>query len=103
MYFSDRKDAGRLLAKKLGAYRDDPDAVVYALPRGGAVTGYEVAKVLGIRLDLLFPRKIGHPADPEYAVCAVTESGPAICTPSERAFLDIRWLEAEIERQRQEA
>ncbi len=100
--FADRIDAGRQLAQALAKYRA-ADAVVYALPRGGVVLGYEVATALGAPLDLAIARKIGHPHNPEYAVCAVTEDGPLICDEAELGFLDKVWLAEAVERERQEA
>ncbi|MGH7197003.1 MAG: phosphoribosyltransferase [Candidatus Saccharimonadales bacterium] len=90
MRFADRKEAGALLAEKLQKYREH--AVVYALPRGGVVLGAEIAKALTLPLDLIISRKIGHPANPEYAICAVTETGPLICNEVERANADAAWL-----------
>lgn len=102
MPFKDRAEAGRLLAGALNAYRDQ-DAIVFALPRGGVVVGAEVARSLGIPLDLVITRKIGHPHNPEYAVCAVTESGGLMCNEQERATLDLQWLAAAVAREQAEA
>lgn len=102
MIFKDRTEAGRKLAEALKKYKGQ-DLVIYALPRGGVVLGYEIAKALGAPLDLVIPRKIGHPTNPEYAVCAVAEDGHMICNEAERAMLDPKWLEQAVERERQEA
>jgi predicted phosphoribosyltransferase len=72
--FRDRKDGGRQLAQRLLFYRDT-DVVVYALPRGGIVTAIEIANTLNAPIDLIIPRKIGHPSNPEYAIGAVAEDG----------------------------
>jgi putative phosphoribosyl transferase len=50
-------------------------AFVLAIPRGGVVVGYEVAKELGCPLDVVISRKVGAPAQPELAVGAVAEDG----------------------------
>lgn len=100
--FKDRKEAGQLLAEQLMEYHDK-DAIVYALPRGGVVLGFEIAQALHIPLDLVIARKIGHPDNPEYAVCAVTEEGEPFCNEMERATLAPSWLEGEIKRERAEA
>lgn len=100
--FKDRKEAGQLLAEQIIQYRDK-DAVVYALPRGGVVLGFEIAQALHAPLDLIIARKIGHPDNPEYAVCAVIEEGEPFCNEEERATLDPVWLEKEIEKEREEA
>ncbi len=102
MLFENRADAGKKLADALENYKSK-DAVVYALPRGGVVLGYEVAKKLGAPLDLVITRKIGHPSQPEYAVCAVAEDGHMICNEDERAALDKKWFESEVEKERKEA
>ncbi len=102
MHFSDRKDAGRRLAEMLGKFKDK-DALVYALPRGGVVLGYLIAKAIGAPLDIIITRKIGHPQNPEYAVCAVTEDGALICNKNEKQALDSEWLNSRVEEEMIEA
>ena len=102
MRFRDRADAGKRLAQALKKYQNQ-DGVVYALPRGGVVLGAEVARALGMPLDLLIPRKIGHPLQPEYAICAVVESGEMVCNQREVARVDPSWFQQEVEAERQEA
>jgi len=100
--FADRKDAGEQLARKLAQYRGE-DAVVLALPRGGVVPGREIAKALGLPLDIIVVRKVGHPGNPEYALCAVDEKGMLLCNEDEAAAVDKAWLAEETERQKCEA
>ncbi|MBM4133560.1 MAG: phosphoribosyltransferase [Nitrospira sp.] len=69
----DREEAGRLLAERLGAYRDDPNAMILALPRGGVAVGYTLSLALRLPLDVLIVRKLGAPGNPEYAVGALAE------------------------------
>lgn len=90
------------LAKALARY-DSDDAVVYALPRGGVAIGAEVAKQLELPLSLVIPRKIGHPENEEYAVCAVTEDGELVCNEEESNALDPAWLTAAKKREQKEA
>src|SRR3989344_1944138 len=99
--FEDRTAAGKLLAKALEPYAKD--SIVLALPRGGVVLGFEVAQQLGIPLDILVPRKIGHPLHPEYAIGAVDESGAELLNDAEISTVDKTWLREEIERERKEA
>lgn len=101
--FHDRREAGRKLAKLLGHYRGNKDVIVYALPRGGVIVGYEIAKELKVPLDIVITRKIGHPNNPEYALCAVAESGAMICNEQELLSIDKRWLEQEARRELEEA
>ena len=72
--FEDRADAGRRLADALSAAGLD-DGLVVGLARGGIVTAAAVAECLGLPLDVLAVRKVGHPAQPEYAIGAVTPGG----------------------------
>ena len=72
--FRDRKDAGRQLADRL-AGAGIRSGVVIGLARGGIEVAAEVAARLGLRLDALAVRKVGHPFQPEYAIGAVTPGG----------------------------
>lgn len=69
--YIDRSDAGRVLARLLEGFRGRP-GVVYAIPRGGVPVAVEVARHLGMPLEVLLSKKIGHPGNPEYAIGAVT-------------------------------
>lgn len=102
MMFKNRVDAGKQLAKLLERFRGE-DTVVYALPRGGVVTGAQVAKSLNAPLDLIITRKIGHPSFPEYAIGAVAESGHSIFNKEEVLEIDEGYLTSEAEKQKEEA
>src|SRR5437870_1974141 len=86
MILKNRTDAGKQLAKKLILYKKQ-DAIIFALPRGGVIVGYEIAKILHIPLTLFVARKIGAPNDPEFAIGAISEEGTAIF--NEQRILDI--------------
>ena len=100
--FKDRSDAGRQLAEKLAPYRGK-HAVVLALPRGGVVTGFEIARALALPLDIIAVRKVGAPDNPEYAIGAVGADGTAILNDAEAAMIDKAWLAGEIAAQKKEA
>ena len=102
MRFRDRVDAGMRLAQTLRKFRGE-GGIVYALPRGGVVLGAEVARALDMPLDLLIPRKIGHPYQPEYAIGAVVESGELVVNKDEVARVDPRWFREAVAAQRSEA
>lgn len=72
--FKDRTEAGKKLGKLLKKYRDEKPLVL-ALPRGGVVIGYEVAKKLKAPFSVIISRKIASPSMPEYGVGAVSEGG----------------------------
>ena len=78
MIFRDRTEAGALVAEKLGHYAGRDDVVVLALPRGGVVNGFEIAKRLNCRLDIIIVRKLGFPGQPELAIGAVAETGAVV-------------------------
>ena len=75
MPFTDRRDAGRQLARLLKSQGWGEDAVVLGLPRGGVPVAYEVARLLGAPLDVMVARKLGAPAQPEFGVGAVAPGG----------------------------
>ncbi|MBZ5566732.1 MAG: phosphoribosyltransferase [Acidobacteriia bacterium] len=75
MMFRDRFDAGETLAEKLREYAGRADVVVLALPRGGVPVGYEVARALGVALDVFVVRKLGTPGQPELAMGAIASGG----------------------------
>lgn len=102
MHFKDREEAGEKLAQTLKKYQGK-NAVVYALPRGGVVLGAIIAQRLNLPLDLVIVRKVGHPQNPEYAVCAVSEQGSLLCNPWELQEIDQDWLSEAIVREQAEA
>lgn len=102
MRFRDRREAGQKLAQTLAKYRGR-EGIIYPLPRGGVMLGVEIARALGMPLDLVIPRKIGHPYNPEYAICAVTEHGAPICNEREVAQVDPEWFRQRVEAERREA
>jgi len=75
--FKNRYDAAMQLAVELEKYRGR-DAIVVAVPRGGVPIGYTVAKELGLPLEIILSKKIGHPYNPEIAIGSVTLHGAVI-------------------------
>lgn len=75
--FGDRVDAGRQLADRLATYAGR-DPVVLAVPRGGIPVGIEVADRLGCGLEVIVPRKIPVPQNPEAGYGAVAEDGKTV-------------------------
>jgi predicted phosphoribosyltransferase len=79
-------------------------AIVLAIPRGGVVVGFEVAHALNISLDLIIPRKIRAPDNPELAIGALTEDGTVILDDELVKYLQVseEYVREESERQRLE-
>jgi putative phosphoribosyl transferase len=73
--FTDRREAGRLLAAQMAKYAGRDDVVVLGLPRGGVPVAWEVARGLRAPLDVLIVRKLGAPGQPELAIGAIGEGG----------------------------
>ena len=102
-YFSDRVDAGKRLAKELTNFAGKK-GIVLAIPRGGVVVAAEIATSLKLPLDVIIPRKIGAPDNPELAIGAIAEDGTVILDKSLVAYLGVspQYIKEESERQRQE-
>jgi putative phosphoribosyl transferase len=79
--FRDREEAGSRLAAALVDRVSGPAAVL-AIPRGGVAIAVPVAKALGAPLDVVIPRKLGAPDNPELAIGAVA---PGVMVLHERA------------------
>jgi putative phosphoribosyl transferase len=81
MYFSNRAQAGRMLASKLeGKYRYENCAVV-AIDDGGAVVGAQIAATLHCVLTLVNSASIHLPMEPE-AVAGITSDGVVAYNPA---------------------
>ncbi|WP_319452044.1 MULTISPECIES: phosphoribosyltransferase [unclassified Mycobacterium] len=80
--FRDRREAGRVLAGQLSAYRGRSDVVVLGLARGGVPVGWEVAAGLGVPLDVFLVRKLGVPQWPELAMGAIASGGAVVINES---------------------
>ena len=93
--FRNRIDAGRMLASRLTAYAHRPDVLVLGLPRGGIPVAYEVARELGVPLDVFVVRKLGMPGHEEYAIGAIATGGVRII--NEEAIRTFGVTDAEIE------
>ncbi len=103
MIFQDRREAGQELAAALAHYRDRRPFVL-AIPRGGVVVGYEVAAALDAPLDVVVPRKLRAPYNPELAIGAVAHDGSVYLDSPLVSHLDVteEYLREESARQLEE-
>jgi erythromycin esterase-like protein/predicted phosphoribosyltransferase len=76
--FRDRREAGRVLAGLLEAYRGREGVIVLGLPRGGIPVAWEVAAALAAPLDAFVVRKLGAPGHEEFAVGALARDGRVV-------------------------
>ena len=102
MIFADRIEAGRRLAEAL-AHLDGEQVVVLGVPRGGVEVAAEVARARGWPLDIVIPRKVGAPMNPELGLGAIA---PGVRVLDERMIRQLavspEYLEGEIAQQEEE-
>ncbi|MDW7650338.1 MAG: phosphoribosyltransferase [Bacillota bacterium] len=79
-HYQNQFEAGEILAEELLAFRGE-DVLVLAVPRGGVPVALPVMQALHCELDLIIPRKIGAPLQPEVAIGAVCEDGDVLLNP----------------------
>lgn len=105
MIFKDRANAASLLAETLKAYKDIKNGIVIGLPRGGVVTASIIAKALNLPLDVICPRKIRAPFNPEFALGAVTTNDIGYLNEEliEGLLVSDEYLKNEIEERQKEA
>lgn len=103
--FSNRVEAGRMLAGALACCKDER-VVVLGIPRGGMPVAREVAEALGAPLDIAVVRKLGAPGQPELGIGAVVDGDHprAIFNREviESLGVDDDYINREIERQLKE-
>jgi putative phosphoribosyl transferase len=92
--FRDRLAAGFVLATKLKKFKE-ADGIVLAVPRGGVPVAYAVAKELGLPIEVILTKKIGHPMNKEYAIGAASLTDYFI-VPHENVKED--YIQHELER-----
>ena len=92
--FSDRVEAGRVLAAELASHNLSANVIVLALPRGGVPVGLQVAKAFHAPLDVVVVRKLGVPWQPELAMGAV--AGGSIQVLDEKMITGLRISRREL-------
>jgi putative phosphoribosyl transferase len=89
--FHDRFEAGRILGEALRqrGYEAGAELLVLALPRGGVLVGYEVARLLHAPLDVFVVRKVGVPGHEELAMGAIASGGVKVVNKDVVEMLDV--------------
>jgi putative phosphoribosyl transferase len=93
--FADRAEAGRLLAHAL-QHLPDGGVVVLGIARGGVEVAAEVARARDWVLDVVIPRKIGAPGNPELGIGAVA---PGVRVLDQRMLRTLGVTEGYLERE----
>lgn len=89
MRFIDRKEAGEKLSLLLSSYKGKKKTIVLGLARGGIVIAAAIAKALNLPFNVVVPRKLGAPYNPELAIGAIAEDGEAYLNEEIIAHLNI--------------
>jgi putative phosphoribosyl transferase len=103
--FRDRREAGERLAERLAELPGlgSTPMLVLGIPRGGVLVAEIVAARLRSPLDVVIPRKLGAPGNPELAIGAVA---PGVRVLDERIIRSVgvpaSHIEREVARQEQE-
>ncbi len=107
--FRDRDEAGRRLALRVAASLAErgSEVIVLGVPRGGVLVAAPVAAALETALDVIVPRKLGAPGNPELAIGALAVAGEQeflVLDPRATAWLEVseEYIDAERARQRAE-
>lgn len=102
--FQDRREAGRVLAETLREFANDRTALVLALPRGGVPVAFEIARALGLPLDVFIVRKLGVPGYEELAMGAIASGGVRVLNERvvERVGISEGQIASVIAREQQE-
>jgi predicted phosphoribosyltransferase len=98
MRFRSREHAAHLLAAKLSADYKNKNPLVLGIPRGALPMAEIIADALGGELDVVLVHKLSHPAQPEFAIGAIDESGNTYLAEW-ASELDSEILEEEKQRQ----
>jgi predicted phosphoribosyltransferase len=104
--FRDRAEAGRALGAALRDRLPDDvavlDVVVLGLARGGVPVAAEVARAINAPLDVCVVRKLGDPAQPEFAFGAIAEDeGGFVEFIDDATARELRLDESDVDRVRQ--
>jgi predicted phosphoribosyltransferase len=106
--FKDRTSAGEILANVLADYfkkEKRAPITVLTIPRGGVTVGDAIAsKFNQCEFDIVVPRKLGAPNNPELAIGAVMQDRTAYLNGRVIQTLQVsaEYVESEIDRQVQE-
>jgi predicted phosphoribosyltransferase len=94
--FPDRQEAGRFLAQRLSTVVN-AEGIVLAIPAGGVPVAWEIAKALGLPMDILIVRKIQIPGNTEAGFGSLGPEGEILL--NESLLQDLHLSRKEIEEQ----
>lgn len=76
--YTDRGEAGKILAEHLIEYKNKANTYILALPRGGVPVAFAIARALSVPLDVILVRKLGVPGHNELAFGAIASGSTII-------------------------
>jgi predicted phosphoribosyltransferase len=86
--FSDRKEAGKILAKSLKKYISK-DSLIFAIPCGGVCVASEIARIYKLPLETIVSRKLHAPNDGNIVFGAVAPGDVVVIDDTTTRFLDM--------------
>jgi putative phosphoribosyl transferase len=103
-FFETRSDAGAALARELVRSHGGEPALVLAIPRGGVPVGAPIALALEAPLDVIIPRKMPIPWEPEAGFGAVTAEGTIVLNEEMMPYLrlskeQVRAIASQVQRE----
>jgi predicted phosphoribosyltransferase len=101
MIFSNREEAGKILGAKIKEKGYVKDCIALGIPRGGVIVAKEVAKAINCKFDIIIPRKLRAPFNPELAFGAISSDDSLVIDKSLVSLLNISEEYIEQEKQTQ--
>ncbi len=89
MMFSNREEAGKILGAKIKEKGYVKDCIALGIPRGGVIVAKEVAESINCKLDIIIPRKLRAPFNPELAFGAISSDDSLVIDESLVSLLNI--------------
>lgn len=99
--FKDRTAAGAMLASILRKHRKDNNVIILGIPRGGVVVADAISRMLHADFDIIFPRKLRSPDNPESAIGAIMQDGSVYIDANRVKTLEISHEYLELEKSEQ--
>lgn len=87
--FSNREEAGKILGAKIKEKGYVKDCIALGIPRGGVIVAKEVAESINCKLDIIIPRKLRAPFNPELAFGAISSDDSLVIDESLVSLLNI--------------
>ena len=99
--FQNRIEAGKQLGAALMKFQTT-HPLILGIPRGGVAVGYEAARLLNAKFNILIVRKLAFPNDPEAGFGAIAEDGSRYFIPDIGRNIPHAYVDLTIQQQQAE-